>query len=200
MVADTLLLYILTILSLRRVSVLSLTSFRSWSRSCAKSFEGGCVGSGTSPENVSLPDPTSFLFTSMRIVTGTLLTVSRGPAETCCPSSSESSTQSRLATEQGEVKERCDLFSLSLSEELRFWWCCWNDSEKWTTRYTVYRQTRTRLQQVNFTKGVHSDEGEVWRLLKKTQSKDIDTMIHYLNKQTPYLAILLYINIVKLWL
>lgn len=125
-VADTLPLYIWTILSLRTVSILSLTSFFSWSRCCAKSFEGGCVGLGMVPENLSLPALASSLFTSsLGMISGGLLTVWRESAETCWPSSSSSSssTQRRLATERGEVKERLDLFSLSFREELSCWWC-----------------------------------------------------------------------------
>ena len=125
--AVTLLRYILTSLSLRRVSTLSLTSFLSWSRCCAKSLEGACLGSGTGPENLSLPDLVSFLFTSTlrTVMSGGLSTAFWESDETCRPPASESSsTQSRLATEEGEVKERLDLFSLSLREELSFWWGC----------------------------------------------------------------------------
>lgn len=129
-VADTLPLYIWTILSLRTVSILSLTSFFSWSRCWAKSFEGGCVGLGMVPENLSLPVLASFLFTStLGMISGGLLTIWRESAETCWPSSSSSSTQRRLATERGEVKERLDLFSLSFREELSRWWCCGEDKE-----------------------------------------------------------------------
>lgn len=130
-VADTLPLYIWTILSLRTVSILSLTSFFSVSCCCAKSFEGGCVGLGMAPENLSLPALASSLFTStLGMISGGLLTVWRESAETCWPSfSSSSSTQRRLATERGEVKERLDLFNLSFREELSCWWCCGEDKE-----------------------------------------------------------------------
>lgn len=119
-VAHTLLLYILTIFSLRRVSIFSFTSLLSCSRCRAKSFEGVRAGPGIVPENLSLPDSPSFLFTSTYcVISGGLLTVWRESAETRWPSSS--STQRRLATEKGEVKERLDLFSLSLREALSFW-------------------------------------------------------------------------------
>ncbi len=126
----TLLLYIWTILSRRRVSALSLTSFLSWSSCRAKSkSEGGCVGVGMGPANLSLPDFASFLFTStLGMISAGLFTVFRESAETCWPSSS-SSTQRRLATEKGEVKERLVLLSLSFREELSFWWCCGEDNE-----------------------------------------------------------------------
>lgn len=136
-VADTLLRYVLTILSLRSVSILSLTSFLSWSSWCAKSLEGGSVGFGMDPEIISLPDLATFLLTSTPgVIIEGLLAVSRQSAETCWPSSSSSSTQRRLATEKGEVKERLDLFSLSFREELRFWWRCGDDNQ-WITRRSV---------------------------------------------------------------
>lgn len=122
----TLLLYIWTILSLRSVSVLSLTSFRSCSRSCAAVFIGGRVAIGKRPEVLSLPDFATFLFISMPGMTAQgLLTVSWESFEACFvrPFSS-SSTQRRLATENGEVKERLDLCNLSFREELGFWWGC----------------------------------------------------------------------------
>lgn len=126
-VANTLLLYILTILSLRRVSVLSFTSFL---RRCAKSPEGYCVDLGAGPDNVLLPSLSPFLFTSTLLkTTGGLLTGCWESAETCWPFSSLS-TQKRLATERGEMKERLDLFSLSLSEALSFGWCCGGDRKE----------------------------------------------------------------------
>lgn len=79
---------------------------------------------GERPELLSLPDFATFLFISMWGMTGGgLLIVSRESLETCLfrPSSSSSSTQRRLATENGDVEERLDLFNLSFREELRFW-------------------------------------------------------------------------------
>lgn len=79
---------------------------------------------GKWPEVLSLPDFATFLFISVPGMTGGgLLTVSRESLESSFfrPSSSSSSTQRRLATEKGDVKERLDLFNLSFREELRFW-------------------------------------------------------------------------------
>lgn len=115
----TLLLYIFTILSLRTVSVFSLTSFLS--RRSSQSPGGECSGLGLHPE---IPgELATFLFTSKpgAIGEGLLSVWRRGAplAPTCRPpSSASSSTHRRLATEQGEVKERLDLFSRSLRAEL----------------------------------------------------------------------------------
>lgn len=129
---DTLPLYILTILSLRSVSILFFTSFLSLSRWCVKSSRGGCVVLGTDPESLPLPNLATFLFTSsLGVISEGLLTVSRWSVETCWSSSSSSSTQRRLATEKGEVKERLDLLSLSFRAVLRFWWRC-GDNNDWT--------------------------------------------------------------------
>lgn len=120
---STLLLYIFTILSLRSVSVFSFTSFLSSSRS--HSPGGECSGLGLHPEMPSLGELATFLFTSNPGAIGAgLLSVWRrcaAPAATCRPPSSSASpsTHRRLATEQGEVKERLDLFSRSLRAELR---------------------------------------------------------------------------------
>lgn len=116
----TLLLYILTNLSLRSFSILSLTSNLSWFRCCTKSVEG-CADSGMSPQKLSRPDPFTFLPAPvLGSTTGLLFTVSGQSSAPCWPSPSPS-TQRRLATEKGEVKERLDLFSLSFREELSLW-------------------------------------------------------------------------------
>lgn len=130
----TLLLYIFTILSLRSVSVFSLTSFLS--RRSSQSSVGECSGLG-SP---ALGELATFLFTSRPGAMGEgLLSVWRrcvAPAATCRPPSSSASpsTHRRLATEQGEVKERLDLFSRSLRAELSLGWRCgWEVSSCYIT-------------------------------------------------------------------